>query len=58
MSLPNDEFMLLSVINTKLRDCYSSLDDLCDDMNESREEIENRLNSVGFEYSEELNKFC
>lgn len=58
MSLPNDEFMLLSVINTKLRDCYSSLDDLCDDMNESREEIENRLNSVGFEYNEELNKFC
>lgn len=58
MSLPNDEFMLLSVINTKLRDCYSSLDDLCDDMNESREEIERRLNSVGFEYSEELNKFC
>lgn len=58
MSLPNDEFMLLSVINTKLRDCYSSLDDLCDDMNESREEIERRLNSVGFEYNEELNKFC
>lgn len=58
MSLPNDAFMLLSVINTKLRDCYSSLDDLCDDMNESREEIENRLNSLGFEYSEELNKFC
>lgn len=58
MSLPNDEFMLLSVINTKLRDCYSNLDELCDDMNESREEIENRLNSVGFEYSEELNKFC
>lgn len=58
MSLPNDEYMLLSVINTKLRDCYSSLDDLCDDMNESREEIERRLNSVGFEYNEELNKFC
>lgn len=58
MSLPNDEFMLLSVINTKLRDCYSNLDELCDDMNESREEIENRLNSVGFEYNEELNKFC
>lgn len=58
MSLPNDEFMLLSVINTKLRDCYSNLDELCDDMNESREEIERRLNSVGFEYSEELNKFC
>lgn len=58
MSLPNDEFMLLSVINTKLRDCYSSLDDLCDDMNESREEIESRLNSAGFEYDEELNKFC
>ena len=28
MSLPSDPFMLLSYVNTQLRDNYSSLDDL------------------------------
>jgi hypothetical protein len=29
--------MLFSVINMKLRDCYSSLDELCEDMNVNKE---------------------
>ena len=40
MSLPSDAFILLSVVNTKLRDYYPSLDALCDDLGESRKEIE------------------
>lgn len=32
MSLPNDPMMLFSFINMKLRDNYSSLDDLCEDL--------------------------
>ncbi len=55
--LPNDPIILLSVINTKLRDCYSSLDALCDDLGESREEIESKLKAVGFEYDEASNSF-
>ena len=35
--LPQDPFMLFSVVNMKLRDLYSSLDDLCDDMNIDKE---------------------
>ena len=31
--LPKDPIMLYSVINTKLRDFYSSLEALCEDMN-------------------------
>lgn len=49
--------MLLSFVNTKLRDEYASLDELCEDMNLSREEIENRLNALGASYSEEQNRF-
>ncbi|HJB69908.1 MAG TPA: DUF4250 domain-containing protein, partial [Candidatus Flavonifractor avistercoris] len=30
--LPKDPVILLSVINTKLRDFYPSLDALCDDL--------------------------
>ena len=49
--------MLLSVVNTKLRDCYESLDALCSDMEIDKDEIINRLAGAGFEYNEEQNKF-
>lgn len=57
MELPKDPMMLFSVINMKLRDCYSSLDELCDDLQVDKEEIINHLQSAGFEYSSEHNKF-
>lgn len=57
MNLPNDPMLLYSVVNTKLRDVYSSLDALCDDMNVVKEYIINTLSDVGFEYDETLNKF-
>ena len=57
MELPIDPMMLFSVINMKLRDNYSSLDELCDDMNVSKEEIIDRLAAAGFEYNSEYNKF-
>lgn len=56
-NLPNDPIILLSVINTKLRDMYSSLDLLCDDLNEDKDEIINKLSNVGFEYDPNMNQF-
>jgi len=56
MELPKDPMVLFSVINMKLRDCYSSLDELCEDMDVSREDIVSQL-KAGFEYSAEHNKF-
>lgn len=56
--LPNDPIMLMSVINTKLRDQYSSFDALCDDMGLDKQIIIDKLASVGYNYDEELNKFC
>ena len=55
--LPKIPTVLLSVINTKLRDRYSSLDELCEDLDESKEEIEKILSSIGYYYNEELNQF-
>ena len=49
--------MLYSMVNMKLRDFYSSLDALCEDMGVSKDEIIKRLGEAGFEYNEELNKF-
>lgn len=57
MALPRDPFILLSTVNTKLRDNYPSLDALCDDLDEDREAIICALSSAGFEYDEQLNKF-
>ncbi len=57
MSLPNDPIILLSYINTQLRDNYSSLDDLCKSLGVNSEEIKNKLSSVNYEYDSNLNKF-
>ena len=57
MELPEDPMMLFSVINMKLRDCYASLDELCEDMNISKDILIGKLESIGFEYTAEQNKF-
>ena len=57
MSLPNDPMMLFSFINMKLRDNYSSLDDLCEDLQVNKKSLLTKLKAAGFEYSPEHNKF-
>ena len=57
MNLPDDAMMLLSVVNTKLRDFYRNLDELCDDMNVDKQEILEKLKSIDYEYNEQLNRF-
>ena len=55
--LPKDTIMLYSVINTKLRDFYSSLEALCEDMNIDENTLKEKLSSAGFEYNKERNQF-
>lgn len=55
--LPNDPMILLSVVNTKLRDEYDSLDQLCEDLDADREELEKELAAAGFCYDEKTNQF-
>lgn len=52
-----DPNILLSVINTKLRDQYASLDILCHDLELTKEYILNRLKDIGYDYNEEKNQF-
>ena len=54
---PKDPAMLMSWTNMKLRDYYKSLDELCNDLEIDRNELENCLNQAGFEYNPEFNKF-
>lgn len=55
--LPQDPAILLSYVNTKLRDQYASLDALCDDLDADRVEIVRRLGAVGYAYDQEKNRF-
>ncbi len=55
--LPSDPFMLMSVLNTKLRDEYDSLDLLCDDLELDKAELINTLRAAGFQYVPEQNQF-
>lgn len=55
--LPQDPMMLFSTINMKLRDIYSSLDELCLKMDVDKEDLCRKLAEAGFEYNESANKF-
>lgn len=57
MSLPNDANMLLSYVNLKLRDFYPNLDAMCDDLDENREMIEEKLRGIGYTYDSGRNQF-
>ena len=56
-NLPSDPVMLLSLINTKLRDFYPDLDVLCDDMNIDKTGLTSKLAGAGFTYDKKLNRF-
>lgn len=56
-NLPADPAILMSFLNMKLRDNYKSLDDLCEDLNIDKRELLRKMSELGFEYSEENNKF-
>ena len=55
--IPQDPVILLSYINLKLRDEYSFLDLLCEDLDISKTEIIEKLKSINYSYDEKLNQF-
>ncbi len=55
--LPNDPVILLSFLNTKLRDVYKNIDELCDDLCINKNEIINKMKMIDYEYSEQTNQF-
>ena len=57
MKLPNNPYILLSFINTKLRDQYTSLDALASDLDIDKEEIIKILETIDYFYDENNNQF-
>ena len=56
-NLPNDPMLLLSVINTKLRDFYTDLDALCMEMGVDKEVLTTKLADIDYEYDANTNQF-
>jgi len=56
--LPSDPNILLSYINTKLRDEFSSLDDFCDTLDVDKEELTEKMKSAGYRYDPATNRFA
>ena len=55
--IPNDPVMLLSYVNTQLRDYYSSLDALCEDKDIGKEELVEKMKSIEYVYEVDQNQF-
>lgn len=56
-TLPKDPVMLLSVVNTNLRDFYGSLDDFCSAKDVDKSEIEEKLEKINYSYDATSNQF-
>lgn len=55
--LPRDPMLLLSVVNTKLRDFYPSLEALCEDLHVNQEELVKKLKGIDYEYDKSRHQF-
>ena len=56
-NIPNDPVMLLSFVNTQLRDFFTTLDLFCENFNVNRSELEAKLKSIDYEYDAAANQF-
>ena len=57
MHFPKDPVILLSYVNTQLRDFYADLEALCDAGEITREELTQKLGTIGYHYDAESNQF-
>ena len=55
--LPHDPVMLLSYVNTQLRDRDASLDAFCDREDADKQTLCAALAEIGYEYNAEQNRF-
>ncbi len=55
--LPRDPVMLLSVVNTKLRDEYDSLSEFCASVGVKEADITGKLKAINYNYDNSTNQF-
>ncbi len=56
MNIPNDPIMLMSFLNTQLRDNYPSLSELAQSYGISEDEILQKMEAIGYKYDVDKNQ--
>ena len=56
-NMPKDPMMLLSFVNTSLRDKGIDLEELCKSFCIDKKEIQEKLDKIGYTYNNQLNRF-
>ncbi|MDD7642974.1 MAG: DUF4250 domain-containing protein [bacterium] len=56
-TVPKDPVILLSFLNTKLRDHYSSLSALCEDLELDENQLKEKIAAIGYTYDSDRNQF-
>lgn len=57
MNIPKDPMMLLSYLNTQLRDFYPSFEELCKSMDLDADSLKKQLETIDYHYDPTLNRF-
>lgn len=55
--IPKDPVMLLSYVNTQLRDHYASLEDFCSALDIEQQALEEKLERIDYRYDGVRNQF-
>lgn len=57
MNIPQDPAILLSYINTQLRDFYPTIEELCKSLDLNQQDLEKRLEEIDYAYDKDINQF-
>jgi hypothetical protein len=57
LDIPQDPIILLSYVNTKLRDQFATLDELCQTCELDERELRQTLELIDYQYDETTNQF-
>lgn len=57
LDIPQDPIILVSYVNTKLRDQFATLEELCRTCELDEEQLRSTLDSVDYQYDETTNQF-
>lgn len=55
--IPKDPVMLLSYVNTQLRDFYPSVEELCGVLSISKDDLDRSLSSIDYQYDRDKNQY-
>ena len=56
-AIPGDPVILLSFLNTRLRDFYPSLDALCEDLEQDKTVLTQKIAAIGYTYDSDRHQF-